>query len=540
MKCDEAKPACNKCLAFGTICEGYEVESESSPRWVAKTVSKRVQELPLLTLEHFPEAACFKDENDFQYFRYFREHTVFEFVESLGYDPAAWNRILFQACEEEPPLRRLLLSVAAMSKSGEGSELSHYQYAVRQYGQALREIQRLIVERQDSESDSTRTALLTSLLVFCFEGQNGNPKTAIEHLQSALLVLQKRVSKSKKTYSHIIYGSPVEEIEYELFSTFLRIDHNLISKIETGGKYSVKGNILEVAYVKEPSCPYLRLDTFSTVWEARDHFEHLVHRFLWNSPQNWKASVPQPSKPFFFQDPPNIAFPMYDSLVLETVAWSRAVAPLIERSSSPCSAEFVPVRTMKVQSLCLKVILRSAEVPDDDRKVEDILSFSSEIVALSQQLAANPRFHRKFSFETGIIQSLFTVVIECRNMHVRRKAVEVLKSIVPRRENMWDSTECAEACEHLLDMEETASGGNSSDARIGSSDDRRPFHVGGQWHYRRLSSASTTSSAIGSPASKRSESPMIKEEGAEDLEEAENTCLETETQRLNRQPRVVC
>jgi hypothetical protein len=494
------------------------VETETSPPCVARTVSKRIQELPLLTLEHFPEAASFKDGKDFQYFRHFREHTVFELVESVGYDPAAWNRILFQACDEEPPLRRLMLSVAAMSKSGEGSELLHYQYAVQQYGQALKEIQRMIIDRQDSESDSTRTALLASLLIFCFEGQNGNPKTAIEHLQSALTLLQKRVSKSKGNYSYIRYGSPVPEIEYELFSTFLRIDHNLISKIETGGKYSVKGNILEVDYVNEPSCPYERLGTFNTVWDARDHFEHLVHRFLWNSPQNWKASVPQPSKPFFFQDPPNIAFPMYDSLVLETIAWSKAVAPLLERSSSPWSPEFVPLRTMKVQSLCLKVILRSAEVPDDDRKAEDIHSFSSEIVALSQELAVNPRFHRKFSFETGIIQSLFTVVIECRDMGVRREAVEVLKAIVPRRENMWDSTECAGACERLLDMEE-AGGRTPSDSGFGSSDDRRPFHVGGQWHYRTLSSASTS---VGSPASKRSESPMIKEEDAQDLEEAED------------------
>ena len=73
--------------------------------------------LPLLTLEHFAVAKLLHDDQEYKYFCHFKEETVFELSESVGFARTLWNYITLQNCESQPCLRTLLVAVAALSKA---------------------------------------------------------------------------------------------------------------------------------------------------------------------------------------------------------------------------------------------------------------------------------------------------------------------------------------------------------------------------------------------------------------------------------------
>jgi hypothetical protein len=71
---------------------------------------------------------------------------------------------------------------------------------------------------------------------------------------------------------------------------------------------------------------------------------------------------------------------------------------------------------------------------------------------------AHPGFSKGFVFDIGIISSLSLVVMLCPDRGLRIEAVEVLKSMRPRREGVWDSRVCAEAGEKSIAREEREAG----------------------------------------------------------------------------------
>lgn len=67
---------------------------------------------------------------------------------------------------------------------------------------------------------------------------------------------------------------------------------------------------------------------------------------------------------------------------------------------------------------------------------------------------ANPR---NFSFDLGLIPSLFFTAIKCRDRLTRRKAIALLRR-VPVRDGVWNATESALIAEHAMLWEESKAG----------------------------------------------------------------------------------
>jgi hypothetical protein len=109
-----------------------------------------------------------------------------------------WIKIILQACHNEPFVKETALAVAALSKSVEvaqrspiitanqGESHKHYRFALQQYGKAIRTMRKTLLNQEQNH----RKALLTCLLVFCFEGFQGNQDLAISHAQSGYKFLQ--------------------------------------------------------------------------------------------------------------------------------------------------------------------------------------------------------------------------------------------------------------------------------------------------------------------------------------------------------------
>lgn len=136
--------------------------------------------------------------------------------------------------------------------------------------------------------------------------------------------------------------------------------------------------------------------------------------------------------------------------------WHTAFAPLLEHAMTATGASsFVPAATLYVQALVDKLALAEQlvvpehaerELEREDERMQTILT----ILSLSRRLVAHPAFSRGFVFDNGIIWPLVQILVVCSDRNLRWEAYEVLRSMIPRREGVWDSKSVVEAAEKML------------------------------------------------------------------------------------------
>lgn len=231
VKCDEAKPYCNRCLRFGVDCDGYPATYRPSPTSSSRKILPKnggsKEEVPELSnFLKIYSGPQFEDEKEGRYFRLFCEETADQ-LSGPAQSPL-WTHLIPQACETQPFVRHVVVAIAALSKINAESSIQEsigtpeYLYALNQYSKSLRGM-RLSVENGIQDM---RNALLACILVFCFETLQGNPGTAAAHARSGLMLLhlwmQEHLDKKVPFYE---VGDWTEfQINREIMSSFAQLD----------------------------------------------------------------------------------------------------------------------------------------------------------------------------------------------------------------------------------------------------------------------------------------------------------------------------
>lgn len=154
MKCDEAKPNCQKCTSTGRKCDGY-----LSPQPLSNNS-------PSILIRSFAPEYQFTDSD--------QERQIFHFfcVETAGilsgvFNPIFWTRLVLQAAHYEPAIRHAAMALGALHQSSEmGLRDGSSTFAMQQYGKAIRCLVKPIQEKQKQAAD---VALITCVLFISFE-----------------------------------------------------------------------------------------------------------------------------------------------------------------------------------------------------------------------------------------------------------------------------------------------------------------------------------------------------------------------------------
>ncbi|KAH8594651.1 hypothetical protein B0O99DRAFT_171660 [Bisporella sp. PMI_857] len=445
IKCDESRPCCQRCITFGTQCEGYEPRAKPE-RPSSKEPDKIRSIIPLLSLEPFEAANIFQDDEEYQYFIHFREATVFELCEHMGFSGNLWNYITMQACSAEPCLRMLLISLASLSKSATDAkrEAIHQQYALKQYGKSLRGLQKRMSTRD--EPHAGRIALIASLMIFCFETQFGCIDAAVSHMRTALGILNRRLATiDNPTFSHIEHDSPFPDIEYDLYAALVRADHSMVTH----------SPVLKLSYLPEtkpiPS-------TFTEMQEARDFSCELIGpsviKYLPHSVLKDISNMTVPSQGYFNTSQQYMPTPVYLKFARKLEVWKTAYAPIYAKcSSDPKHKDFLPASLLQLHTLCASLLARKLHWPNQALP-ETMRVQAREIISLGRQIITHERFPRNFTgFDTGVVFPFFVVIITCEDPVIRRAALDLYR-IGTRRESVLNSEQCIAAGENLLKLEE--------------------------------------------------------------------------------------
>ncbi|KAE8451403.1 hypothetical protein EG329_004032 [Mollisiaceae sp. DMI_Dod_QoI] len=556
VKCDETKPACLRCSNFGRVCGGYPSKEETpppkdpTPPVKRKLLSKAMQMAPAPSPSPEPSYAAvfapppppispftppvpagiaFQDEREYQYFCHFRDATSMEF--SNGFEPTLWNPFVLRACDN-PSIRQLVVATAALSIAVKTPPLrlwnpsndQHHQYALQQYGQALKGIREMVAAGQDS----TRIALIGALLIFCFESLHGDLSRAMMHIRSAVDMIVKRLSSLPQPHYFSRVSSAATQsnapIDNELLTAFMRIDRPSLALMgrQKGAPVIEANQIFNLLFSSEP----LEMPNgFANTNEARVYLEDIIYRMLpsnvppedipalWDEREGAVFSdfewIPYQLKQWYqLSDLPNVS----KHLCYRLAQWHDAFSPLLNYATSPVGdALFVPAAILHIQALAAElVITRFFPLSSNEHRSSSFSSarsssfsdihsgsFSGEastrnpsltvpemsfvrprassqrsspapsfgevnlfptvhaILDFSRRLTAHPRFSKGFVFDIGIIAPLSMVSMMCPDKALRRETIDVLRSMAPRREGMWDSRVCAEAGDRYLTTEDT-------------------------------------------------------------------------------------
>ncbi|KXJ97235.1 hypothetical protein Micbo1qcDRAFT_229953 [Microdochium bolleyi] len=410
VKCDEAKPSCARCTSTGRKCDGYadqEPAPAAGPLWYRpRTAFQGVDDAAeLAALQRFTEELSP--------------------VLAGPLDPYFWTHLVMQFSHFEPAVRHSLVAISSLYAQPtpahtNRSLLSENAFALHHYNAAIRELRAMRNEP---------LVLLVCVLFTCIEVLQGNVPAAAQHCRHGTVIL----SHVEKAYPWARqYLSPI----------FRRI------------------NVMPFFFGQRDFPRMTELDdpipeSFDDLAEAQLHLDGIVNRAIHllrygmidrvNIPGYTALRVPQ-----------HILDEQLE-LMRRLKQWQAGFAPLrIQASLSRQNATmccymivFAGIARIWVETTLKddemmydKYLPVFCELVDEAAKIELLnlqqpLGTSADPCSSSSSSSSPPR-KPKFSFEMGFTPALYFIVLKCRDLSTRLRALSLLRSLAIARENLWE------------------------------------------------------------------------------------------------------
>ena len=407
--------------------------------------------MPIAPSPH-PIVTRFEDPFQEQYFRLFCNET--SLACSGGWEDPLWQIHILQACHSEPCILQCAVAIAALDQACRTSSIgldtaeSHHRYALQHYGKALKSLQEVT-----TRGKSTRTVLLASLLIYCFENFHGDSRLALTHVQSALELMSNWLAATPRVSSSVGLSPSPHEIEDDLVSTLARLDITVSTFLS--GVDPLVGRLAK--YTISNNSTLTIPPVFMDVAEADRVWVHIMNRvFIFIAMAPRVMGLPKVARDKVM-DGDGIQYT--NTPVLEEIyAWQASFESILLHSRTPAGDKsFVRATMLRVLSVILSCAVRYAFFDRSKHHLTSVfLPEFCEIVALASSVIDHPSFIRGFVFETAFIPSLFVVVVLCRDKMVRTEIIRIAKAMYPRREGVWDSAMLIKMGEELLMAEESA------------------------------------------------------------------------------------
>lgn len=444
IKCDEAKPSCDRCSSTGRKCDGYQAERVNDELFQPGTHHH--------TLRRAISPASFSTATDFELraIQHFQRQTMPAL--SASFDNDFWNTVVLQISGTELPVRSAVIAFSSLhqcyeyygksdtySAVDQSNEirlhgLTHYNIAVRQTAQLL--------DIEDPTSCST--ALISCLLFICLELIQDNYAAAITHLTGGLRLLYfcENAQRARPLLPSL------STLNNRLKHIFGRIVVQTMFLGDTHYDISIIPKPFEIE----------TLAILSSVAEARDLLDSLflsAYGFL------HLLSTKPPSHA-------SGAIELYQTRLLnELQNWYRLFREFVEVTEGHFTTkESLGVILLEIHYVSLLIMLETALDKSKtfwSTSTSPFLRITNLVESLLCQQdpfrpsvieSPAPKLPR-YSFDLGIIGPLFYTSVKCWNSLIREKAISLLRHpSTPRREGMWSADAAATIAQQIIDMEE--------------------------------------------------------------------------------------
>ncbi|KAF7909891.1 uncharacterized protein EAF01_003609 [Botrytis porri] len=232
VKCDGAKPGCQRCKKFGCMCDGYDerksfsFQPPTNPRRVFPRTETKQSSQRILVPKSLPFSfrITLLGEQEAIYSQIFQCETINCLAD--GRKSPLWYEIVRHACLEEPSIFHCAIAIAALDRackfrsSNSSSDVDfHHRHALQQYEKALKELQKA------SLVFALPSPPLTSpLLMFSFQIFHGDVRLAMRNVRTTIDLMYNWISSQTDTTTHIDFSPAPHILEHEVVGPFARLD----------------------------------------------------------------------------------------------------------------------------------------------------------------------------------------------------------------------------------------------------------------------------------------------------------------------------
>ncbi|KAK3318562.1 hypothetical protein B0H66DRAFT_603142 [Apodospora peruviana] len=414
VKCDEAKPFCNRCTKTGRKCDGYPPRPQGVYSW-DELLSKRPI-VPAITSRHTTQESRALD--------YFRAVVAPSFAGCA--DDYFWTRLVTQASYQHPAVRHAVVAISTIYE--QLGEVHHEfidsprgRFALGHYNQALQQLTKACDET---------VVLFVCVLFVCIEILQENKQAAIDHCRHGVMIFNSARDKiSTWQQEHLL---PIY-VRLSIFPFFF------------GGNVDNFPGLLDFHHDK--LVPPITLD------DSRSSLDMLVARSI----RFIRTSVSSR-----FGPTPDLLIPPalveeQQRLVLLLDGWLANFTAMNAQHPPPLDAQGL-YYMLQMKSLVARIWVLACMDPEET-KYDMYISTFVEIIDLAG-LAIESQRHLphhiskpKFIFEMGYLPLLYFVLIKCRHLETRLRALEYMSCLAVNRENLWDSTHMFSIGWRLIELE---------------------------------------------------------------------------------------
>lgn len=408
------------------------------------------------------------------------------------FDTDFWTPML-QLRETEPALQHALLSLSTVyeyyrrdsrqksshhtfdpeSPPGAGTSTSPLSpFAIQQYNKA---IQLLIKDERTSESPSLDVTLMACLIFVCLEFLRNNFRVGLKHLKSGLKILDSHIQYLNDTPNvrHAIQRRPFDQALRDFYT---RLD------IQATVHGSATSDFNSTAIEHWRSVSWLP-HSFSSVSDAQTKlgeelcaiFQFIRHRH----DDSYYGGNSQCTSPAISDDIASYHsyWPSRATLnenrrhvhLRNLKHWREAFISLAgpdavsmdrvehHRHNIPLLFLYHDLAVLQLTALTFKSEMEyDAFRPDFEHMVANAWRVLQEFDAIGSQPPV-------ISFDIGLLAPLFFIVLKCRHLKTRRRAIGLMR-LAPEREGMWVRDPIIEYSEWKLEQEEAGRGGLDEDS----------------------------------------------------------------------------
>ncbi|GAM87597.1 hypothetical protein ANO11243_056240 [Dothideomycetidae sp. 11243] len=199
VKCDEAKPACERCTSTGRKCDGY--AGSRSPAGVsaskntqALSFSRTAKRPHIIAVRPQADANCLSgvlSAEECRWVLYFSQVAA-PAISDLA-DGDFWTNLVPQISCSEPAIRNALLALgstytqmeAAASSGQPTNKIVASEHSIRHYNKAIAQLRQYL----DSESAMVEAPLICCLIFICLESLFSGHDSLMHHLRSGIAIL---------------------------------------------------------------------------------------------------------------------------------------------------------------------------------------------------------------------------------------------------------------------------------------------------------------------------------------------------------------
>ncbi|KAI9696692.1 MAG: hypothetical protein M1820_008066 [Bogoriella megaspora] len=451
VKCDEGKPACNRCVSTGRKCDGYDHAilrrkiQTSADRRDLRTSRKsrspgRSTNKPSLSQGLALENR--RSDDEARILQFYRESTVHKVTEI--YWDEFWSVVVLQLSLQEPAIKHGLLALSILHEetlSG-GKVPFRDTSAITQYGHAISNARNL-VGRAKSAADSVEKlkVLVTCILLLCYDNLVGNYNRARIHLQTGLRLFKREYAISGQFGSQLARGeaAAIERI-------FTQLDLQAMSFSDASAPYPYVDELSDdsetdsIKFTDPTSVPEALKSLFQILCSAfrlsaRAHALGLPHLDVSMESAGLKNLLSQ---------------------------WTFFYAPLhSQQTDVPLSKSLSLLKIYHhTASILLNLDSTAGELAWDAHELSftSILDFASTIIPHNSTPSSNTSSSSSpptnvFMLTPSLTIPLFLTAFRCRHPMLRRRAISLLESL-NSTEGPWGSAPAAKVAAAVMKIEE--------------------------------------------------------------------------------------